>query len=794
MILLFRRRASSSLAALRVLIQEHDHRYYVLGEPSATDAEYDALFDKLRRREAEDPSLAIPSTSPTQRVPAGVDGGSRRRALPHHAPMLSLESARADDRDEILEKWSARIAKSMATHEPPLLDGDNLASGLLFSVEPKIDGVAVSLLYEEGRLVRALTRGDGSVGDDVTANVRAIKSVPLVLRAGEGGGTALPRELEVRGEIYLPNAAFARMNSDKGAGQRLFSSPRNAAAGALRALSAEGASRYLALHCYHSAAPWGASALLDDLVPSHGEMLRTLLRWGLPVPALSVDAGALNLACAADVLRACAAMEQRRAELPFDIDGCVVKVASIAAQNALGATARAPRWALALKFEPHEAITVVRSIELRISRFGTATPVALFDPVALTGATISSASLHNFDELRRKDVRIGDVVRVRRAGDVIPEIVAPLVERRCVTNPPAPYTLTATSLDARFVRNETTIARLSHAASKGGLAIDGVGKSLVRSLVEAGAARSVADLFLIDVVVGAIEREERRDSDGSEGECKGTSEGEGAHEVGKHRVLVVDARVDAGEDAATDAVFIRGRAEEDGVRIERLRAHLRYVHCLTQIAALKVSYRRNSLPTLDELSYNSCSEMRGMGAKKLAKLRAAVAAAKESPSMARLLLAVGIQGVGATVAKRLDSECCGDLAVLVRAVTAAQVEATAKAAAAAAAKVGVEGDGAVGVAVVAALDENGVEAGADGVVMLASEEMSVLAAAGAGPAVTDSLSAFCVNEEALVELMQLFAAGVVPRKTDVVDVAAALNAHAVALEKCELEQRQRTFD
>ena len=569
----------SSLAALRLLIQEHDHSYYVLGDPSATDAEYDALFDELNRREAEDPSLSIPPTSPTQRVPAGIDGSPRRRALPHHAPMLSLESVRADDRGKALEKWSARVAKAIAAHEPPLLDGDSLASGLLFSVEPKIDGVAVSLLYQQGRLVRALTRGDGSVGDDVTDNVRAIKSVPLVLRAREGGGAALPNELEVRGEVYLPNAAFARMNLDKHAGERLFSSPRNAAAGALRALSAEGASRYLSLHCYHSAAPWGASALPADLVPSHGEMLRALLRWGLPVPVLSIDAASLDLACAADVLRACAAMEQRRAELPFDIDGCVVKVASIVAQTALGATARAPRWALALKFEPHETTTVVRSIELRVSRFGAATPVALFDPVVLNGATISSASLHNFDELRRKDVRIGDVVRVRRAGDVIPEIVAPLVERRCATSPPLPYTLTASSLDANFVRNETTIARLSHAASKAGLAIDGVGKSLVRSLVEAGAARSVADLFLIDAVVDAINRGERRDSDG-EGEYKCAGEGEGAPEVGKHGERVVDARA----DASTGAGALRAKVEEGGERIERLRAHLRYAHCLTQFA------------------------------------------------------------------------------------------------------------------------------------------------------------------------------------------------------------------
>ena len=216
---------------------------------------------------------------------------------------------------------------------------------------------------------------------------------------------------------------------------------------------------------------------------------------------------------------------------------------------------------------------MVRSIELRVSRFGAATPVALFDPVVLNGATISSASLHNFDELRRKDVRIGDVVRVRRAGDVIPEIVAPLVERRCATSPPLPYTLTASSLDANFVRNETTIARLSHAASKAGLAIDGVGKSLVRSLVEAGAARSVADLFLIDAVVDAINRGERRDSDGE-------GEGEGAPEVGKHGERVVDARA----DASTGAGALRAKVEEGGERIERLRAHLRYAHCLTQFA------------------------------------------------------------------------------------------------------------------------------------------------------------------------------------------------------------------
>ena len=687
--------SSAELDALRILIREHDHAYYVLGTPSATDAEYDALFDSLRRTEAADPSLPVPPESPTQRVGGGLmdEAGDRARGVPHHAPMLSLESVRAEDRAETVERWSARVVKAMAAHDPSLIDDDaddDAQLKLAFAVEPKIDGVAVSLLYEEGKLVRALTRGDGVVGDDITASVRAIKTVPLLLRGDP------PRELEVRGEVYIGSAAFAAMNAAREDDShenpnplRAFTSPRNAAAGALRSLSVDAASKWLSLNCYHSAAPWGARALPATHATRHSAMLNVLRDWGLPVPALSLASDAV-VATLDEILDRCAAMESQRADVPFDIDGCVVKLDLIAAQLALGATSRAPRWALALKFEPHEALTVVREIELRISRFGTATPVARLEPVLLAGATITSASLHNFDELRRKDVRVGDVVRVRRAGDVIPEVIGPLVERRDATNPPPRYTLDGDSLDANFVAQEVQVMRLSHASSKSVFGIDGVGKQLVRSLVESGAARHVADLFLI----GEIDFREEGDA-------------------------VVDVNADEfGSDRAR--------------RLSRLRTHL--------------------------------NEMRGMGPKKLAKLQRAIGAAKRAPPMARLLLALGIKGVGATVAKKLDAACGGDIATLVRAVVEKK---RADKEAAAAEAVDDDDD----VEANANADEENEGAEEDAVAI------SPLAVAGVGPVVSEALDAFCGDADAVSELLLLFDAGVVPHGTDVDGLVAALAEH-----------------
>ncbi|MBX5469861.1 MAG: NAD-dependent DNA ligase LigA, partial [Thermoleophilaceae bacterium] len=391
---------SSSLeeraAELRREIEFHNHRYYVLDDPVISDAEYDALLNELRDLEREHPELLTPD-SPTQRV--GAPPLEKFEQVRHLQPMLSLANAR---NEEELRAWDKRVRNLLAKAgiDP---------SSVEYVTEPKIDGLAISLVYEQGVLVRGATRGDGEVGEQVTQNLRTIKAIPLRV---EGA----PRLLEVRGEIYLPRSAFARLNEQRAeAGEPTFANPRNAAAGSIRQLDqAVAASRPLSIWCY------GVGAVEGLSIDRHSEWLEWLREHGFKVsPDVSVHTDIDALAAA------CREWEERRESLDYEIDGVVVKVNDLAMQRALGVVGREPRGAIAWKFAPMTATTKLRSIGWNVGRTGHMVPFANLEPVQVSGVTVKLATLHNEEDLRRKDVRPGDEVVVMRAGDVIPQVVSP---------------------------------------------------------------------------------------------------------------------------------------------------------------------------------------------------------------------------------------------------------------------------------------------------------------------------------------------------------------------------------
>ncbi len=472
-------RAGARAAELRARIAHHDHRYHVLDDPEIPDGDYDALMQELLALEREHPGLATPD-SPTQRV--GARPASGFQTVLHRVPMLSLENGFSD---ADVEAFDRRI------HEKLLRDGD-----LPYSAEPKLDGLAVTVIWEQGKLAQAATRGDGNRGEDVTANVRTLRSVPLLLR-----GDA-PARLEARGEVFMPRAGFERMNAQAEArGEKVFVNPRNAAAGSLRQLDPQiSASRPLDLFFY-------ALAEVDGmpLPERHSEVLAQLRAWGLRTcPEAAVVEGV------AGCLEYYRRIGARRASLPYQIDGVVYKLDRFADQRQLGFVSRAPRWALAHKFPADESMTTVRDVEFQVGRTGALTPVARLAPVFVGGVTVSNATLHNMDEIERKDVRIGDTVIVRRAGDVIPEVLRVLVERRPddareVRLPAAcpvcgsPVVREPEGAIARCTGDYVCPAqrkeRLRHFAARRAMDIDGVGEKLVEQLVEAGFVHSPADLY-----------------------------------------------------------------------------------------------------------------------------------------------------------------------------------------------------------------------------------------------------------------------------------------------------------
>ncbi|MDJ0860933.1 MAG: NAD-dependent DNA ligase LigA [Gammaproteobacteria bacterium] len=470
-------------AELRELIDHHNYRYYVLDEPQIPDAEYDRLLRELQAMEVRHPELITPD-SPTQRV--GAAPAAAFGQVVHEVPMLSLGNAFSDE--EVLE-FDRRVR-------------DRLASDPVeYAAEPKLDGLAVSLRYEEGRLVRAATRGDGTRGEDVTRNVRTIHAVPLRLMRDD-----YPRILEVRGEVYMDLAGFEDLNAaQREKGEKIFANPRNAAAGSLRQLDPRiTAARPLTMFCY------GIGQVEDDRLPErHSDILQALCDWGLRVsPETGVVRGAEGCL---DYYRRVA---ERRERLGYEIDGVVYKVNRLDQQRALGFVSRAPRWAVAHKFPAQEEITRVLAVEFQVGRTGAVTPVARLEPVFVGGATVSNATLHNMDEVVRKDVRIGDSVIVRRAGDVIPEVVSVVADRRPADARPVSMPESCPVCGSQIVRLEgEAVARCSgglycpaqrkeairHFASRRAMDVEGLGDKLVDQLVELDLVRSVADLYALSV-------------------------------------------------------------------------------------------------------------------------------------------------------------------------------------------------------------------------------------------------------------------------------------------------------
>ena len=383
---------------LRRQIEHHNYRYYVLDQPEVSDAEYDRLMEELRRLEAEHPELASPD-SPTQRVGAGPLAAFG--IVAHRLPLLSLANAFGP---EALRAWHGRVTRLIGERS------------LCYVLEPKIDGLAVSLVYEEGRFSLAATRGDGLHGENVTQNVRTIRSVPMALR-----GRA-PRYLEVRGEVYLSRAAFDRINEERlAAGQPAFMNPRNAAAGSLRQLDPRiTASRPLDIFVYQ------LGYYEDGTLPrSHWEIVGLLRELGFKTNPYNERVESLDA-----VLAACARWEARRESLPYDIDGVVVKIDDLDVQAELGAVGREPRWAIAYKFAPTQATTRLLRIDVNVGRTGSINPFAVLEPVQIGGVTVKLASLHNEEDIHRKDLRVGDTVVVQRAGEVIPQVIGPVLSKR----------------------------------------------------------------------------------------------------------------------------------------------------------------------------------------------------------------------------------------------------------------------------------------------------------------------------------------------------------------------------
>jgi DNA ligase (NAD+) len=478
------RQVREEVERLRREIERHNRLYYVQDAPEISDAEYDALFRRLQELEAAHPGLQS-DDSPTRRV--GAAPAERFRTVRHTLPMLSLSNAMSEE--EVVE-FDKRVKRALETEGP-----------IAYVAEPKLDGVAVELVYEDGRLAVGSTRGDGTTGEDVTANLRTIRAVPLTL-ARERGAPPVPRRLEVRAEVIISKAGFQRLNAERAEeGEPLFANPRNAAAGSLRQLDSRiTARRPLDIFCHSPGAIEGAR------FATHWDFLRALPRWGLKVSPLNRRCGGVEAA-----LAHYRALAEEREALPYEIDGVVLKVDDVERQERLGQVSRSPRWAIAYKFKPRQATTRVLRIVPSVGRLGTITPIAELEPVRVGGVTVRNASLHNMDEVERKDVRAGDTVLLERAGDVIPYVVRVLREKR--KGRPRKFRMPARCpvCGGHVVREEGEVAyrcinaacpaqlksRIRHFASRGALDIDGLGEKLVDQLVERGLVGDFADLYAL---------------------------------------------------------------------------------------------------------------------------------------------------------------------------------------------------------------------------------------------------------------------------------------------------------
>lgn len=484
-----RARAAERAAELRHLLDYHAYRYYALDAPEITDAAFDKLLVELQQIEAAYPDLVTPA-SYTQRVGGFVDV-EQFTPVTHMARMYSMDDAmNLEELDEWLDRTEAALG----------------AGKVAYTCELKIDGLGVAITYQDGAFVRAATRGDGTTGEDVSLNVRTIHDVPMHLSeaalAHMGADRSAP--IEVRGEVYMPKGSFMRLNDEADAeGRDPFANPRNAAAGSLRQKDPKvTAKRDLATFIY----------AIADTAPLHVDSQHEFLDW-LRSAGFSVNPNVARCTSPAEVHAFCADALAHRSDLDYDIDGVVVKVDSFAQHGDLGFTARAPRWAIAFKFPPEEKTTVLRDIRIQVGRTGVLTPVAEFDPVTVAGSTIARATLHNIDEIRRKDVRVGDTIIVHKAGDVIPEVVGPVLDKRWPDSVEWDMPATCPACGSPVVHEDGEVAyrcvsldcpaqlkeRLIHWVSRGCMDVDGVGEELVDKLVEAGLVHDVADFYQLDV-------------------------------------------------------------------------------------------------------------------------------------------------------------------------------------------------------------------------------------------------------------------------------------------------------
>jgi DNA ligase (NAD+) len=478
------RAAVERVEELRAVIRHHDYRYYVLDSPEISDQEYDALLRELQDLEAAYPEL-VAADSPTQRV-----GGEPLPAFSqvgHREPMLSLANAKNEDE---LTAWHARAVKLSA-------EAGWEASQLGFVLEPKIDGLAVSLRYENGRLAVGATRGNGEVGEDVTLNLRTVNTVPLALLQG---GAPFPSSVEVRGEVYLPLAAFGELNEQRvAAGEATFANPRNAAAGSLRQLDPRvTASRPLSAWFY------GVGHTEGRQFTSHQEVLAWLRSAGFRVNPDTAVASSLG-----EIITVCRRWQERREEIDYDIDGVVIKLDDRRLQAALGSVGRDPRWAVAYKFAPTTAQTRLVAIHVNVGRTGVLNPWAELEPVEVGGVIVEKATLHNEGDIRRKDLRAGDIVIVQRAGDVIPQVVAPLTDVRTGAEAPFSMPVNCPACGSAVVRSAGEVAVrcpnpdcpgklaevVKHFVSRSAMDIEGVGEKLVDRLLSLGLIRDAADLY-----------------------------------------------------------------------------------------------------------------------------------------------------------------------------------------------------------------------------------------------------------------------------------------------------------
>jgi len=472
----------AQITQLRQQLEDHNHNYYVLDNPSIPDAEYDRLLQQLSALESENPQYAS-ADSPTQKV--GGAALAKFEQVAHQVPMLSLDNAFSEDE---FTAFNRRVKER-------LMDTNELT----FCCEPKLDGLAVSILYRNGVLVQAATRGDGHTGENITENVKTIRNVPLKLR-----GDDYPGEIEIRGEVFMDSAGFDKLNVEaEKRGEKVFVNPRNAAAGSLRQLDSKiTAKRPLMFYAYST------GMVADGELPSdHYQQLAKLTDWGLPLcpETKLVEGQQAALEYYHDIL-------QRRSNLKYEIDGVVIKINNKAMQERLGFVARAPRWAIAYKFPAQEEITQLLDVEFQVGRTGAITPVARLEPVFVGGVTVSNATLHNRDEIERLGVKVGDTVIIRRAGDVIPQITQVVLERRPADAKDIEFPATCPICDSHVERIEgEAVARctgglvcqaqrkeaIKHFASRKAFDIDGLGDKIVEQLVDRELIKTPADLFIL---------------------------------------------------------------------------------------------------------------------------------------------------------------------------------------------------------------------------------------------------------------------------------------------------------